>query len=89
MTMTTATLSRDGHAGGTKGGESKSDPEPEVVNHARLPRQYLAKYKAEILADKAQALRYRRHRQSLPAPRFARPPAAQPGALSVEGRDRV
>jgi hypothetical protein len=89
MTMTNATLRRDGHAGGIKGEESKSDPEPEVLERARLPRQYLAKYKAEILADKAQALRYRRHRQSLPAPRFARPPAAQPGALSVEGRDRV
>ena len=37
----------------------------------------------------AQARWYRRHRQSPPAPRPARPPAAQPRALSVEERDRV
>jgi transposase len=38
-------------AGGMKGEESKSDPEPEVLERARPPRQYPAKYKAEILAE--------------------------------------
>ena len=39
------------HAGGMKGEEPKSDPEPEVLERARPPRQYPAKYKAEILAE--------------------------------------
>ena len=34
-----------------KGEEPKSDPEPEVLERARPPRQYPAKYKAEILAE--------------------------------------
>jgi len=38
-------------AGGMEGEESKSDPEPEVLERARPPRQYTAKYKAEILAE--------------------------------------
>ena len=39
------------NAGGMKGEEPKSDPEPEVLERARPPRQYPAKYKAEILAE--------------------------------------
>jgi transposase-like protein len=38
-------------AGGMKGEELKSDPEPEVLERARPPRQYPAEYKAEILAE--------------------------------------
>ncbi len=34
-----------------KGEEPKSDPDPEVLERARLLRQYPAKYKAAILAE--------------------------------------
>jgi transposase len=38
-------------AGVVKGEERQSDPEPEVLERARPPRQYPAKYKTEILAE--------------------------------------
>ena len=39
------------HAGGMKGEDRSTDPEPEVLERARPPRQSPAKYKAEILAE--------------------------------------
>jgi transposase len=39
------------HAGAMKGVDRSIDPEPEVLERARPPRQYSAKYKAEILEE--------------------------------------
>jgi transposase len=39
------------HAGVMRGEERSTDPEPQVLERARPPRQYSAKYKSEILAE--------------------------------------
>ncbi len=39
------------HAGAMKGVDRSIDPEPEVLERARPPRQYSAKYKAEVLEE--------------------------------------